>query len=70
MSSMCKCYTLIVLFKNLFDRNFIIIHQKHETEINMFRYSGNNQGFWVELYRPKLSVSTRDIPLWLIVYDS
>ena len=69
MSSMCKCYTLIVLFKNLFDRNSIIIHQKHETEINMFRYSGTNQGFWVELYRPKLSVSTRDIPLWVIDYD-
>ena len=42
---------------------------KNETEINMFRYSGTNQGFWVKLYRPKMSVSTRDISLWVIDYD-
>ena len=63
MSSMRKCYTLIVLFNILFDRKFIIIHQKHETEINLVRDSGTNQSIGVELCRPKLSVSTRDIPL-------
>ena len=63
MSRMCKCYTLIILFKNQFDRNSIIIHQKYETEIYLFRNSGTNQGIGVEFCRPKLSVSTRAIPL-------
>ena len=62
----CQGYTNVTLSCFCLKFCFIVIpssfNKNHETEINIFRNSGTDQVIGVELCRPQLSVSSRDIP--------